>query len=711
MFKNGMLGIGLLIGIFIAGFMGYLFILMAGDYVVDENDLVMNSASKLVDMKGNTITRIYSENRELVSGKEIPDEVKDAFVSVEDTRFYEHHGLDFRSIARAVYRDIAAGHKVEGGSTITQQLAKNVFLSHEKSLLRKTKEAVIAINLERKYSKDKILEMYLNQIYFGHGAYGIQAASKFYFNKDVSDLTLEEGAMLAGMPKAPSYYSPIEHREASKKRRDLVLDLMAKHHFITAEQAVRAKGKTISLNLHKEERNPALTTYIDMVLDEAKDRYHLSREEMRKGGYKVVVPLQKATQETLYQTFLKPDYFVGTGKEPPEGAMVMMDADTGGIIAAQGGRGYLRDGLNRVNVNRQPGSAFKPLAVYAPALETKAYKPYSMLKDEQLSYKGYAPKNYDGKYRGKVSMAEAIRDSINAPAVWLLNELGIDQSKAALKKLGMDIPDKGLGIALGGLDNGVSPYQMMAAYRSFAREGKTVKPYAIAKIYDRNGELVGKASHKEKKVFKKQTAWYMTRMLQQVVEKGTGKSGNAGTELAGKTGTTNYEGVPHANKDAWFVGYTPKVVGAAWIGYDRTTNESYLNTSSEKATLLFKDVISQMPSQRGLTFKKPKGVKELDPPVDLIKISDLKANFALGSFGVPGIKLSWTPSDDERLQYKIYAIKDGESTHVDTVTGKGSYTVSGRYLFTLPKFYVVPLNPQTDQEGEPSNSVALDLFR
>ncbi|MDN4526929.1 PBP1A family penicillin-binding protein [Fictibacillus sp. NE201] len=706
-----MLGIGLLIGIFIAGFMGYLFILMAGDYVVDDKDLVMSSASKLVDMKGNTITRIYSENRELVSGKEIPDEVKDAFVAVEDTRFYEHHGLDFRSIARAIYRDIAAGHKVEGGSTITQQLTKNVFLSHEKSLLRKTKEAVIAINLERRYSKDKILEMYLNQIYFGHGAYGIQAASKFYFNKDVSELTLEEGAMLAGMPKAPSHYSPIEHREASKKRRDLVLDLMANQHFITAEQAVRAKGRTISLNLHKEERNPALTTYIDMVLKEATDRYHLSREEMRKGGYKVVVPMQKDTQNALYQTFLKPDYFVGTGNERPEGAMVLMDADTGGIIAAQGGRGYLTEGLNRVNVNRQPGSSFKPLAVYAPALETKAYKPYSMLKDEQLSYKGYKPKNYDGKYRGKVSMAEAIRDSINAPAVWLLNELGIDQSKAALKKLGMDIPDKGLGIALGGLDHGVSPYQMMAAYRSFARDGKTIKPYVIAKIYDRNGELVGKASHKEKKVFKKQTAWYMTRMLQQVVEKGTGKSGNAGTELAGKTGTTNYEGVPHANKDAWFVGYTPKVVGAAWIGYDRTTNESYLNTSSEKATLLFKDVISQMPSQRALTFKKPKGVKELDPPVDLIRISDLKASFALGSFGVPGIKLSWTPSDDERLQYKIYAIKDGESTHVDTVIGKGSYTVSGRYLFSMPKFYVVPLNPQTDQEGEPSNSVELDLFR
>lgn len=711
MFKNGMLGIGLLIGIFIAGFMGYLFILMAGDYVVDEKDLVMSSASKLVDMKGNTITRIYSQNRELVKGDEIPEEVKDAFVAVEDSRFYGHHGLDFRSIARAIYRDIVAGHRVEGGSTITQQLAKNVFLSHEKSLLRKTKEAVIAINLERRYSKDKILEMYLNQIYFGHGVYGIQAASKFYFSKDVSDLTVEEGAMLAGMPKAPNSYSPIRHMDASKKRRDLVLDLMANQHFITAEQAVRAKGKTIALNLHKEQRNPALTTYIDMVLHEAKEKYHLSREEMRQGGYKIVVPMQISTQEAAYQTFLKPDYFVGTGKERPEGALVLMDADTGGVIAAQGGRGYLTEGLNRVYVNRQPGSSFKPLAVYAPALDSKAYKPYSMLKDEQLSYKGYKPKNYDGVYRGKVSMAEAIRDSVNAPAVWLLNELGVSQSKKALAELGMDIPDKGLGIALGGLDHGVSPFQMMSAYRSFARDGKTVDPYVISKIYDRNGELVGKASHKEKKVFKKQTAWYMTRMLQQVVEKGTGRFGSVDTELAGKTGTTNYEGVAHANKDAWFVGYTPKVVGAAWIGYDRTTNDSYLNTSSEKATRLFKDVINQMPSQRGLTFKKPEGVKELEPPVDLVKIKDLQAKFALGSFGVPGIKMNWTPSNDERLQYKIYAVNDGEATHIDTVTGKGSYSVSGKYLFTQPKFYVVPLNPQTDQEGVPSNTVSLDWFR
>nr|WP_050979731.1 PBP1A family penicillin-binding protein [Fictibacillus macauensis] len=690
--------------------MGYLFIIMAGDYVVDDKDLIMKSASTLVDEKGNTITRIYSENRELVSGKDIPDHVKKAFVAVEDSRFYEHSGLDYRSIGRAIYRDIISGHKVEGASTITQQLAKNVFLSREKSFFRKTKEAVIAINLERNYSKDKILEMYLNQIYFGRGAYGIQAAAKTYFNKNVSELTLEEGAMLAGIPKAPTNYSPVLHPEASKKRRNLVLNLMEEQNYISAEKAVRAKGKTLGLNINKEEKNPALTTYIDMVLHEAQEKYHLSKEEVQKGGYKIVVPLDQTTQNTMYKAFLNPEYFKGAGKKSPEGAMVLMNADTGGIIAAQGGRGYMTEGLNRVYVKRQPGSSFKPLAVYGPALESKEYKPYSMLQDENKSYDGYQPKNYDNRYRGKVSMVDAVKDSINAPAVWLLNEIGVDESKKYLSELGMDIPDRGLGIALGGLDHGVTPFEMMAAYRSFAREGSTVQPYVIEKIYDRSGELAGKASHEEKKVFSKQTAWYMTRMLQQVVTKGTGQAGTANTEVAGKTGTTNFEAVPHGNKDVWFTGYTPDVVGAVWMGYDKTTKSDYLNSSSEQPTRLFKDVINQIPSQRDKKFKKPQGVNDLEPPVDLVKIQDLEAFFHFGDYGLPGVKLQWTPSSDRRLKYKIYTVKDGEETYIDTVTGEGSYDASGRYLFSRPDFFVVPVNPQTGQEGERSNTVGVKWF-
>ncbi|MFD1356408.1 transglycosylase domain-containing protein [Fictibacillus halophilus] len=710
MVKKSLVALGILVGSLIIGFFAYLFIIMAGDYVIDEKDLVMDSATFLVNEKGEKITKIYDENREIVDITDIPDHVQEAFVAVEDSRFYKHNGIDAKAISRAIYKDILAGSKVEGGSTITQQLAKNVFLSHEKSWLRKTKEAVIAINLERRYSKDKILEMYLNQIYFGHGAYGIQLAAKTYFNKDVSELTVAEGAMLAGLPKAPGHYSPIKHPDAAKERRDLVLTLMEKQNYLSPNKTVRAQGQTIAVNFTQEERNPAYSTYIDMVIKEAREKYHISREELRQGGYKIVVPMDPAAQNSVYKSFQEGKYFIGTGKEKPEGAMVLMDSQTGGLLAVQGGRNYVTEGLNRVEVNRQPGSTFKPLSVYGPALESEKYKPYSMLLDEEMSYNGYEPKNYNGRYEGKVSMVDAITHSVNSSAVWLLNEIGISYSKKYLEDLGMPIEDKGLGIALGGIDHGVSPLQMVKGYRSFLHEGKTVEPFVISKIYNHEGELIGKAKREEKKVWTKQNAWNMTRMLQQVVDNGTGSDGPENMEIAGKTGTTNYPNVDKGNKDTWFVGFTPQVVGAVWVGYDKTTKESYLNSGSAQPTLLFKQVINQMPSQQGLAFKKPDGVKDLEPPIDMIEIGDLSADFGMGDYGMPSVKLKWTPSKDKRLQYKIYAVNDGESTKLDTVKGKGEYVASGKHLFTLPDFYVVPYNPLTKEEGRPSNTVSISFF-
>lgn len=710
MIKKSLIVLGILTGSIIIGFFAYLFIIMAGDYVIDEKDLVMDSATLLVTENGDKITKIYDENREIVGIEDIPAHVQEAFVAVEDSRFYKHSGIDVKAISRAIYKDILAGSKVEGGSTITQQLAKNVFLSHEKSWLRKTKEAVIAINLERRYSKDKILEMYLNQIYFGHGAYGIQLAAKTYFNKDVKELTVAEGAMLAGLPKAPNYYSPIKHPEAAKERRDLVLTLMEKQDYLSPEETVRAQGMMIALDFQQEERNPAYTTYIDMVIKEAKEKYHLSREELRQGGYRIVVPMDPAAQDAVYKSFQDGRYFVGTGQAKPEGAMVLMDSKSGGLLAVQGGRNYVTEGLNRVEVKRQPGSTFKPLSVYGPALESEKYKPYSMLRDEELSYNGYEPKNYNGKYEEKVPMVDAISRSVNSSAVWLLNEIGISDSKKYLEELGMPIEDKGLGIALGGIDHGVSPLQMVQGYRSFLHEGKTVEPYVISKIYNNEGDLVGKAKREEKKVWKKQNAWYMTRMLQQVIKNGTGSDGAENMEIAGKTGTTNFTNVDKGNKDTWFVGFTPEVVGAVWVGYDRTTKESYLNSGSAQPTLLFKQVINGMPSQQGLKFKKPDGVKDLEPPIELIEIADLRASFGVGDYGMPSVQLNWSPSKDKRLQYKVYAVNEGETLLLDTVKGKGQYMASGKNLFTLPDFYVVPYNPLTKQEGQPSNVVSISLF-
>ncbi|WP_257349409.1 transglycosylase domain-containing protein [Pseudalkalibacillus decolorationis] len=691
--------------------LGYMGIIFAGNYVIDEKDLVMSSATTLVDDKGDVITKLYAQNRELVEIEDIPEHVQQAFIAVEDRRFYDHSGIDYQAIGRALYKDILAGGKVEGGSTITQQLAKNIFLSHDKTWLRKTKEAIIAINLERKYTKKEILEMYLNQIYFGHGAYGIQSASKLFFDKEVGELTLEEGALLAGLPKAPNGYSPIDHPEKSKKRRDLVLSLMADVDFISAEQAVRAQGKTISLHVHRLEKNPAYLTYIDMVLDEAKKRYSLSSMEVLKGGYKIAVPMNPAAQKTSYKAFQNDTYFNGSDKSvSPQGAFVLMDPNKGGVLAVQGGRDYVRQGFNRVTAKRQPGSTFKPLAVYGPALEMKKWEPYSLLKDERLDYGGYTPENYDGNYQGTVSMYEAIVDSINAPAVWLLNKIGMSRSLEYLQKLGMDVNERQLGVALGGLDKGVSPLQIASAFSAFANEGSRVEPYFIQAIYDRDGKLIEETNPKEKKVFSKQTAWYMTKMLRSVMTDGTGKKGDVNTDLAGKTGTTTFEQVDGANKDLWFAGYTPKAVGAVWIGYDRTTKQRYMEGSSSDPTVMFKDILKEIPEQQKLAFQKPKGVKDLEPPIEMVAIDDLSAQFAFSRFGVPGVELTWTASEDERLMYKIYINTEDGPEKVDTVIGEGSYTVVSPKLFTFPEFYVVPYNPLTKKDGEPSNTISTSAF-
>ncbi|TCP29264.1 penicillin-binding protein 2A [Scopulibacillus darangshiensis] len=714
MLKKVLIAVNVILGMLILGLIGYIIIIFAGNYVIDKKDLVMDTTTKIVDTEGHEISKLYLENRELVSIEKIPKSVQEAFIATEDSRFYQHYGIDFRGTFRAAFRDIISGSKSEGGSTITQQLAKRVFLSNEKSWLRKIKEAVIAINLERKYSKQQILEMYLNDVYFGHGAYGIGSAAKFYFNKDVSELTVDEGAMLAAMLKAPSTYSPILHPKKALKRRNLVLSLMEEQGYISSKDAVRLQGKTLGLDLKKHESHPEFYTYVDMVLDEAKRKYHLSNEEVLSGGYKIIVPMDIKAQKASYKHFKDDSYFKGSNpNKTPNGAFVLMDPKTGGVLAVQGGRHYVKKGLNHVTMKRQPGSTFKPLAVYGPALNSGKYKPYSLLTDKKLTYAkydDYTPENYNHKYAGKITMYDALTHSTNAPAVWLFNKIGIEKGKAYLKKLGFKLPDKGLAIALGGLRKGVTPLSMASAYSVFPNNGEKVEPYFIKAIYNHDGELIGHAKPKATKVFKKQTAWYMTKMLESVVQNGTGKAGEVHTALAGKTGSTGYEKVKDGLRDAWFVGYTPKAVGAVWIGYNTTTEDQYVTSGSGDATRLFKDIINDIPKQQHLTFHKPRGVKDLEPPIRLGSIKNLEASVTLGRYGLPAVRLTWTPLEDDRVIYRIYEMKDGQRQQIGEVTGKGEYVVDFANPLSTGSFVVVPYNVQTKQEGAPSPGAAVDWF-
>lgn len=680
----------------------YLIIIVAGNYAIDNKKLVMDATTTLVDNDGAVITKLFVENREIVPITAVPLYVQNAFIAVEDARFYEHRGIDFRAIGRALYRDIIARGKVEGGSTITQQLVKNTFLTNEKSLLRKTKEVLIAINLERRHSKEEILEMYLNRIYFGHGAYGIQAAAKLYFNKDVNELTIDEGALLASLPKAPNTYSPFNNIELSKERRDLILSVMERRGYINAEEAVRLQGRTIKVDFNKITENPAFLTYIDMVLEEAEERYQLSNAEILRGGYKILVPMDINLQEKSYELFQTADYFPEDGpSQQVEGALVLLDSESGGVVVAQGGRNYVRKGINRVLLKRQPGSTLKPLIVYGPALESGVYEPYSLLKDEIINYNGYEPKNYNNRYDGKITMYDALKNSTNTSAVWLLNELTVAKGKSYLESMNIPIVDDGLALALGGMSEGLTPLQLAMAYRPFAKEGKMVEPYFIKEIYDRNGKAVAKRTTNEQQVLSPQTAWYMTRMLEAVVKDGTARGSNVDVALAGKTGTTSYTGVSGAAKDAWFVGYTPNLVGALWMGFDRTDSQHYLTVGSSYPTRLFKEIVNGEGGE--LTFTKPNAVNDLEPPIRFVEINDLKAELSFKGLSVI-VKLNWTSSDDKRLRYHVYEVSTrGNLTKVGEVNGVGEYNVRGVNLFSLSDYVVKPFNPQTNLEGDSSN--------
>ncbi|UCZ54333.1 PBP1A family penicillin-binding protein [Bacillus shivajii] len=695
------------VSVFVIGFTLYLGIILFGNYVIDDKQLVMNAATTIEDPNGEEITKLFVENRQMVSLEEVPEHVLHAFLSVEDHRFYDHQGVDFRAIGRALYRDIIARSKVEGGSTITQQLAKNTFLSHEKTWLRKTKEVLIAINLEREYSKDDILEMYLNRIYFGHGAHGIQAASQLYFDKHVSELTIDEGALLAALPKGPNSYSPIQHPERSEQRRNLVLSLMERRGYLTADEAVRLQGRTVPSDPTKMTENPAYLSYMDLVLDEAEKKYNLSRDEVLKGGYRIVVEMDSNLQEVTFAEFQHDANFPqSTGENKVEGSIVLIDNGTGGVLAAQGGREYVRQGFNRVHAKRQPGSAIKPQAVYAPALETGSVQPYSLLKDELMDYDGYSPRNYNHQYSGEMTMYDAIKHSANAPAVWLLNQIGLDHAKEALSLQSIEAENEGLGLALGGMETGVTPLQLASSYRTYATGGQFSEAYFIREIYDRNGKLIAEREVEAREVISPQTAWHMTRMLEAVVNGGTARHGEFQGPLAGKTGTTSHEFVDGGARDIWFAGFTPEISGAIWMGYDRSDENHYLTEGSAVPTVLFKNILTKaaLDDPQSLTaFEKPDGVEDLQEPIRFVAINDLSARLSLSWRG-GNVNLTWSGSDDHRLHYHIYEkVANDQYEKVGEVVGKNEYTVQGVNLLSNSEYVVVPYNPQINREGEPSN--------
>lgn len=529
--------------------------------------------SSMYDMNGELMSELRgSENRIIVSLDEIPLHTRQAFIAAEDLRFYDHRGIDVYRILGALRSNLKSGSLAEGASTITQQLAKLTHLSAEKTIRRKLEEINLAFQIEKVYNKDEILAMYLNTVYFGRGAYGIQAAAQAYFGVDAEDLTLNQSASLAAIIKAPSIYAPHISPSNNRSRRQYILSVMAENGFISQEEKQAALDESIWV-LAQEAEKQLYSWYIDEALRESAELLGLSADEVIQGGFKIYTAYDARLQTIADEVYADSSFFPAAASDgtPIQSAMAVVDTNNGAVLAMIGGRDYtVRRGLNRATqMRRQPGSALKPLAVYGPALEL-GYTTASVLLDEKTSFGGYTPRNAGDRYYGLVTMRTAIRNSLNTTAVRLLEEIGLDASIQYLNKMGIPTrnSDRNLSLALGSMTYGVTPVELAAAYVPYANGGIYHQPYCVERIETVDGNNVYERKDSGKQVLSAQNAFLMTSLLQSVVSSGTGtRMLAANTPIAGKTGTVSMTG---GNRDIWMTAYTPEISVAVWMGYDQT---------------------------------------------------------------------------------------------------------------------------------------------
>ena len=569
-----------------------------------DETLIPDAASQFYDINGNVIYTTLSEERRIpVNIDKIPKHVQKAFIAIEDNRFYEHGGIDYRGTARALVSTLS-GREVQGGSTITQQLAKNAFLTQERSIIRKIKEAFIAKELEHKYTKDEILSMYLNRIYFGQGAYGIESASMYYFDKHVQNLDIAEAATLAAIPKSPNYYNPFENPQESKKRQELVIDQMVKYGFITADQAAQAKAKKMVYSTSHKAKNDPRGYFFDMISQKVIEE--VGADALYKGGLKIYTTLdmdmQKAAEKAMRHL---PSYYTdGKKLTQPQMALAAVDPKTGYVKAMIGGRG--QDKFNRATLAvRQPGSAFKPF-VYLTAMQN-GFTPASIIEDKEEEFaKGWKPQNSDMQWHGKVSLRTALKRSFNVPTIKLAREVGVDKIVANAEKMGISTlvdsgaySDVNLAMALGGLSKGVNPLEMASAYGVLATNGLYSKPMALLKIVDREGKVLYQAKSQTKRVIDAVSAYLTTNMLEDVLVSGTAGGMGIGRPAAGKTGTTD------TYIDAWFVGYTPDLSTAVWVGDDNNKPMQRMYGSGAPLSIWHEFMVNALASTPRTGFSNP----------------------------------------------------------------------------------------------------------
>ncbi len=566
----------------------------------------LQQSTEIYDAQNKEAGHLYAQKGTWVSYDSMSKNMVNAVLSSEDRDFYHEYGFSLKGLGRAFW--LLVKNKVTGrnyisggGSTLTQQLVKNAFLSQEQTLTRKAKEIFIAMQVENEYSKRQILTMYLNDAYFGNGVWGVQDASQKYFGVSASQLSPAQAATLTGMLSNPGRYNPIDNAQLSRAKRNIVLHAMVENDKLSESTAkqYQAYGMEINDNYHYNSgyRYPY---YFDAVIDEAIHDYGLSESEIMNRGYKIYTSLDQSQQEKMQDTYADSAFFPSAASDgtKAQSGSVAIDPKTGGVTAVVGGRAqtHVFRGYNRgTGLIRSPGSTIKPLAVYTPALEN-GYHYDSKVPDKLQPYgkNSYTPHNWDDQYSGKLRMYQALALSKNTSAVWLLNKIGVQKGYKSVEKFGipLDSSDENLSLALGGLKRGVSPYQMASAYSAFANDGIRKDPHFITKIVDSEGKtVVDNTKVRSKRIMSARIARQMTSMMMDVYKNGTGVSAKPyGYTIAGKTGSTESTSESNGNgddNDKWYIGYTKDVVVATWLGFD-SSKYSIANVGANAGSSLFK---------------------------------------------------------------------------------------------------------------------------
>ena len=691
-FKKFLIGC-LLLGIvgLVAGVSAF-FVMVKDAPKLDKSKLVNPLSTKFLDKNGDFFYEYGAEKRTHVTYDQIPKVVENAFLATEDSRFYDHNGIDFKRTTKAVMENVTGGFGSQGGSTITQQVVKNYFLTMDKTAKRKVQEWYLSYKLEQQYSKHEILEMYLNKINLGNRSYGIATAAQKYYQKDLKDLQLHEAAMLAGLPQGPNIYDPTkpENVERATNRRNIVLTLMNRHGYITKEEMNNAIKIPVTEGLKKSELTEMkFQAFLDAVVKEVEKEY--PDVNIGSDGLTIHTTLDQGAQE--YAEQIMDGNLIKYPNDQFQGSFVFMDTQSGEVRAIGAGRKESKStfkGHNMaVDLKRQVGSTMKPIFDYGPAIENLQWSTYHQLNDSEYTYSdGTKIKNATGNFKGDVSLREALKKSLNIPALKTAQAVGIPKAKEFAEGLGMTFKD---GIAhestaIG--SNESSPLDVAGAYAAFGNDGVYNKPHFVKEVIFPDGKKKS-FKPKEQRAMHDHTAYMVTDVLRDVVKPGSGGTGPtayvSGFDVAGKTGTQNFDardvkkyGIPaDANRDSWFAGYTPQYTMAVWTGYEKNGPENYISDRYTKiAQQMFQVMMSKFATDKS-RFERPSSVQEINgelyvkgakkDAIKEIKV-DPPSGLNVAFDGASTVTLNWSGPTAVDAYAATYKATDGSS---------GSLSVSG----------------------------------